>query len=215
MIGMMIIRFLQYVIIIEFIDLWSGFEAICCEAVIRAHQAWDQEVTSALSVITAVWPGTQQTTRADKIKCGSTGGGGWRLSSYLSSVEDWREELSDSDLRYRRRLRRECRELKGVLRRAEREYTSGYKFLDQSAETPSQPSVLDEIFEKNHLLMPENDLVIGTVVFLNHPYPSSSHTDTILRSLRVISQHPRYALASIPKVFTDAQQALWHPWPKH
>lgn len=69
-------RFLQYVIIIEFIDLWSGFEAIFCEAVIRAHQAWDQEVTSALSVITAVWPGTRQTTRTDKIKWGSTGWGG-------------------------------------------------------------------------------------------------------------------------------------------
>lgn len=68
-------RFLQYVIIIEFIDLWSEFGAISCEAVIRASRAWAQEVTSALSVITVVWPGTRQTPRADKIK--GWGGGGW------------------------------------------------------------------------------------------------------------------------------------------
>lgn len=44
-------KILQYVIIIKCIDLWGEYGATSCEAVIRAGRAWDQEVTSALSVI--------------------------------------------------------------------------------------------------------------------------------------------------------------------
>lgn len=69
-------KILQYVIIIECINPWSEFGGISCEAVIRAGHAWDQEVTSALSVIAVVWSRTRQTPWPDKINWGSGGGGG-------------------------------------------------------------------------------------------------------------------------------------------
>lgn len=50
--------------------------------------------------------------------------------------------------------------------------------------------------------MPENVLVIGVVVFLNLPHPSSSHTDALLCSLRAKTQHPRYALAATLKALS-------------
>lgn len=68
---------------------WGG---ISCEAAIRAGCGRDQEVSSVLSVISAVWPATQKT---DKISRGSVEA--W-TDLYLFSLEDWQGERSASDL---------------------------------------------------------------------------------------------------------------------
>lgn len=61
-----------------------------------------------------MWPRIRQTPQTDKINQGSGLGVGWKWGrwAYLSSVEDWQEEVSDSDLRYRRLRREWVRELK-------------------------------------------------------------------------------------------------------